>query len=344
MSDHIKTLVVDDSPTMRRIIRASLETDPRIHVVGEAPDAPSARDLLTSEAVDVVTLDVEMPGMDGIEFLDRIMRYHPLPVIMVSTHTQKGARATVEALARGAFGCVGKPTLDTRHKPFDGLIPLIHAAADANLQNRKAPPTQHSCPVPGFKPNGKVVVIGASIGGVEALSQILAAFPENCPPTLITQHMPKGYTESFAERLDRKCAPRVQEAADGMAIKAGHVYLAPGGDRHLEVKQAPTLHCTLVRGPKVSGHSPSIDRLFSSGAALGPRGMGVILTGMGRDGAQGLLQMRQAGAHTVSQSADTCVVPGIVKAATHLGAVLNDIALHAMADHILTTCNAGAQT
>ncbi|MEM6588242.1 MAG: chemotaxis response regulator protein-glutamate methylesterase [Pseudomonadota bacterium] len=340
MRDQINTLVVDDSATMRKIIRASLETDPKINVIGEAKDAPSARDVLASEKVDVLTLDVEMPGMDGIEFLEQIMRFRPLPVIMVSSHTQKGARATVEALARGAFGCVGKPSLATRHKPFADLVPLVHAAAHANIQKRSQTRMDRPCPVPNFRPNGTVLAIGASIGGVEALTEILSVFPPNCPPTLITQHMPKRYTANFADRLNRTCAPKVFEARDGMPIKPGHVYLAPGGDAHMEVDLSPALRCVLVQGPKTSGHSPSIDRLFSSCTRLGKRGLGVILTGMGKDGAQGLLEMRQAGAKTVGQSAETCVVHGIPKAASNLGAVEHQVALKNIAKHVLTKCNA----
>lgn len=338
MSEQIRVLVVDDSLTMRKIIRTALEADRGILVVGEAGDAPSARNLLASRKVDVITLDVEMPVMDGLEFLERIMRYRPLPVIMVSAHTQKGARASVEALARGAFGCVGKPTLQTRNNPFFDLAPMVHAAARANLQKWGPEKKNRPCPVSDFRPNGTVLCIGASIGGVEALSEILSVFPPNCPPTLITQHMPKGFTEKFAERLDRHCAAKVQEARDGMPIKSGHVYLAPGGDAHLEIKLTPVLACRLLAGPKVTGHSPSIDRLFSSCAHMGARALGVILTGMGKDGAAGLLEMRQAGAHTVGQSADTCVVHGIAGVATRLGAVKDQVPLKGIAKHVLEKC------
>ncbi|MEO0752909.1 MAG: chemotaxis response regulator protein-glutamate methylesterase [Pseudomonadota bacterium] len=340
MNQQTRVLVVDDSSTMRSLIRAVLETDPMIAVVGEAHDAPSARDMISTDTVDVVTLDVEMPGMNGLEFLERIMRFHPMPVIMVSQHTQSDANATVEALARGAFGCVAKPNLDTQGAPFGDLVSLVHAAARANSHGHNTRATYRSSPVAHFQPGDQIVAIGASIGGVEALSEILSVFPRNCPPTVITQHMPEGYTENFAERLDRTCAPIVQQATDNALLEAGHIYLAPGGEEHLEIRQQPQIKCILTPGEKMSGHCPSIDRLFFSCAALGARVLGVILTGMGKDGASGLLKMREAGAHTIGQSADTCVVHGIAKAATMLGAVEEQIALEDIAKRILVRCSA----
>lgn len=333
-------LVVDDSSTMRRLIRAALETDPKIAVVGEAQDAPTARDLISSKPVDVVTLDVEMPGMSGLEFLERIMRHHPMPVIMVSQHTQARASATVEALARGAFGCVAKPTIASQGAPFADLVELVRAASRANIQKRISHPPYRPSPVPDFTPNGQIVAIGASIGGVEALTEILAAFPSNCPPTIITQHMPEGYTQNFAERLDRTCAPKIRHVTQDTSLETGHVYLAPGGHKHMELRCQPHLKCVLVPGEKVSGHCPSIDRLFSSCAALGNKVLGVILTGMGKDGAAGLLKMKEAGAHTIGQSEKTCVVHGIAKAATVVGAVEEQVDLPDIAKRILQRCRA----
>lgn len=340
MNEQTRVLVVDDSSTMRCLIRAALETDPQISVVGEAQDAPTARDIISAEPVDVVTLDVEMPGMNGLEFLERIMRHRPMPVIMVSQHTRSGASAAVEALARGAFGCVAKPTLSSEGAPFADLVQLVHAASRANVQKHISHPPHRPSPVADFKPNGQLVAIGASIGGVEALSEILSVFPANCPPTVITQHMPEGYTQNFAERLDRTCAPKVIQVANDTPIKPGHIYLAPGGCEHMEVRLQPHLKCVLIPGEKVSGHCPSIDRMFMSCAALGERVLGVILTGMGKDGASGLLQMREAGARTIGQSAETCVVHGIAKAATTLGAVQEHVALPDIAKRILQRCNA----
>ena len=339
MTENVKVLVVDDSQTMRRLIRAALEMDHMITVVGEAEDAPSARDFISAHKVDVVTLDIEMPGMSGLEFLRRIMRHRPMPVIMVSSLTRKGTSASVEALASGAFACVAKPDMRMRGKPFEGLTNLVRAAARANLLHGAVRRKALKPAVVNFKPNKQIVAIGASIGGVEALTVILSAFPENCPPTLITQHMPEGYTENFAERLDRMCAPKVQQAADGAPIRTGHVYLAPGGNRHLEFNQTRELTCRLVPGEKVSGHSPSIDQLFHSFAAIGARALGVILTGMGKDGASGLLEMRKAGAHTIGQTEETCVVYGIAKAAHANGAVAEQVPLDQIAKRILTHCN-----
>lgn len=338
MNKAIRVLVVDDSRTMRRMIRAVLESDQMITVVGEAHDAPTARDVIMSQQVDVITLDVEMPGMNGIDFLRRIMRHRPMPVIMVSSHTQKGAAATVEALACGAFACVAKPDMRSEQAPFHGLINMVHAATKANIHDRPASPRKS--PVADFRCNGNIVAIGASIGGVEALSVILSEFPANCPPTLITQHMPQGFTRNFADRLDRLCAPKVREATNGTPIKAGHVYLAPGGNQHLKITLSSEPRCSLVEGPKVSGHSPSIDVLFQSCAKLGKRGVGVILTGMGKDGASGLLDMRNAGASTIGQSEDTCVVYGIAKTAHNLGAVEEHVALDDISKKILRKCSA----
>ena len=340
MNEKTKVLVVDDSQTMRRLIRAVLEVDHTISVVAEAEDAPSARDAISSQKIDVVTLDVEMPGMSGLEFLRRIMRHRPMPVIMVSSHTRKGANATIEALASGAFGCVAKPDIHSKDEPFAGLIKLVQAAARANLKSRSCLEAARSPVIADYKPNRKIVSIGASIGGVEALSVILSEFPRNCPPTLITQHMPEGYTENFAERLDRMCAPRIRQAIHGAPLSEGQIYLAPGGDHHLEIDHGLVPKCKLVAGPKVSGHSPSIDRLFASSAALGSLGLGVILTGMGKDGAAGLLAMRNAGAHTISQSEETCVVYGIAKAAHAMGAVAEHVALEQIANQILNHCRA----
>lgn len=337
MNEATRVLVVDDSRTMRRMIRAVLEADETIRVIGEAHDAASARQFISLHQVDVVTLDVEMPGVNGIEFLKRIMRHKPMPVIMVSTHTQKGAIATVEALACGAFACVAKPDMRSKGEPFDDLTKLVRAATRANVSRR--PETPPNRPMAGFQGNGRLIAIGASIGGVQALSVILSEFPINCPPTLITQHMPERYTKNFADRLDRICAPKVSEAKHGAPIKSGNIYLAPGGTQHLELGDEKDWRCALVDGPKVSGHSPSIDALFKSCARLGGRAVGVILTGMGKDGAAGLLEMRNAGASTMAQSEETCVVYGIAKAAHSFGAVEQHIALHDISKRILQKCS-----
>lgn len=335
----VRVLVVDDSPTMQVLISSLLAREPRIEVVGVAGDPLEAREAIKRLAPDVITLDIEMPKMDGIEFLDRIMRLRPMPVIMVSTLTQAGAEATLRALELGAFDCIGKP--DARHAAsgFAELTAKVLAAAGARVratgERRSAAP-----PVADFQPDGKIVAIGSSTGGVEALVSLLKDYPANCPPTVITQHMPASFTRSFADRLDRLSSAEVREAEDGAPLLPGRVYLAPGGERHLQVvRGAETARCRLVAGDPVSGHRPSVDVLFrSAAAAFGAKAVGVILTGMGRDGAEGLLALRQAGAATIGQDEATCVVYGMPKVAFELGAVARQLPLHKIRDEILAHC------
>lgn len=332
----VRVLIVDDSPTIRGLIRATLQRDPGIEVVGEAGDPFEAREAIKTLTPDVITLDVEMPKMTGIEFLEKIMRLRPMPVIMCSTLTQAGATISLEALEMGAFDCVGKPN-------FDDLIDKVKAAARARIRplSQRTPQPRRD---PAYRPSSKLLAIGSSTGGVEALCTILEGFPENCPPTLITQHMPPTFTASFAARLDRLCAPKVQEATDGAPIQPGHIYIAPGGDKHLIVKEGLQPRCMLVEGPPVSGHRPSVDMLFSSAAkAYGARAVGMILTGMGRDGAQGLKAMRDAGARTLGQDEATCVVYGMPRVAFELGAVERQAPLGSLCDAALDLCAAQAR-
>jgi two-component system, chemotaxis family, protein-glutamate methylesterase/glutaminase len=327
----IRVLVVDDSPTIRNIIIATLSRDPGIEVVGSAGDPLEARAVIKELNPDVITLDVEMPKMNGIEFLEKIMRLRPMPVIMVSTLTQAGAAASITALELGAFDCVGKPA-------FDDLVDKVKAAARARVR----PSGERASPVRrggDYRPANKLIAIGSSTGGVEALLQVLSCFPENCPPTVITQHMPSSFTASFAARLDRTCAPKVTEAADGAPLLAGHVYLAPGGNAHLEVMGGVQPRCRLREASPVSGHRPSVDVLFHSVAeAYGRRAAAVILTGMGRDGAQGMLAMRNAGAATIGQDEASCVVYGMPKSAFEIGAVERQLTLSAIGPAVLDLC------
>jgi two-component system chemotaxis response regulator CheB len=322
---------VDDSATIRGIITRVLSADPEIEVVGSAGDPLEAREAIKALSPDVITLDVEMPKMTGIEFLEKIMRLRPMPVIMVSTLTQAGAAITLEALELGAFDCVGKPE-------FDGLPEKVKAAGRARVR----PPGERArAPVRrgDYRPSNKLLAVGSSTGGVEALLTMLSCFPENCPPTLITQHMPATFTASFAARLDRACAPRVQEASDGAPILPGHIYLAPGGAAHLEVEGGVQPRCKLREGPTISGHRPSVDALFTSVAqTYGRRSVGVILTGMGRDGAQGMKLMRDAGAATLGQDEASCVVYGMPKAAFESGAVERQVSLSAIGSAALDLC------
>ncbi len=336
----IRVLVVDDSATMRALIRRALQGYSDMTVVGEACDPLQAREAIKALNPHVITLDIEMPQMSGLDFLERLMRLRPMPVVMVSTLTSRGAEATLRALELGAVDCVAKPRLDD-HAGFDRLAEIVRAAAAARLRplSDAPPPAVHS----DFTPNDSVLAIGASTGGVEALLSILSTFPPNCPPTVITQHMPATFTPSFAQRLDRSCAATVTEATDGARLAPGQIYLAPGGLTHLEVvgPAAGPWRCRLSATETVNGHRPSVDVLFHSVATTArAKAVGVILTGMGKDGARGLHAMRQAGARTIGQDEQSSVVYGMPKAAFEIGAVARQVPLHAAASAMLAACNA----
>lgn len=341
MTAPARVLVVDDSPTMRGLIAAVLNADPDVSVVGQAGDAMEARNAIKQLNPDVVTLDIEMPNMNGLEFLDKIMKLRPMPVIMVSTLTHRGAEASLMALEIGAFDCVAKPQPGDA-RPFGDLAEKVKAAARSQHRyiRTDAPPLAPSVtnvnPAASYRSGRKIVAIGASTGGVEALIAVLQKFPVNCPPTVVTQHMPPTFTKSFAERLNRLCAPVVQEATDGARLEIGKIYLAPGGERHLQVANASAPCCRLVERDPVNGHRPSVDVLFDSVAELaGRNAVGVILTGMGRDGAAGLLKMRHAGARTIGQNEKTCVVYGMPRVAFELGAVEQQHPLSSIGEEIL---------
>ncbi|WP_297512166.1 chemotaxis response regulator protein-glutamate methylesterase [uncultured Caulobacter sp.] len=339
----IRVLVVDDSATMRSLITAALNRDPDIEVVGGAGDPFEARGMIKALNPDVVTLDIEMPNMNGIEFLEKIMRLRPMPVVMVSTLTQAGAEMTLRALELGAVDCVGKPADATgTQDALAEIVAKVKIAARASVRtNAGAAPAAAPPRRKDFMPSGDVVAIGSSTGGVEALLSILQLFPDTCPPTVITQHMPATFTASFAARLDRASGAKVQEATDGALLEAGKVYVAPGGATHLEVVRSAGLRCRLVQGDPVSGHRPSVDVLLKSVAnAVGDKAIGVILTGMGRDGAQGLLALRKAGARTLGQDEASCVVYGMPRAAFEIGAVEKQVSLSSMGQSILDLASA----
>jgi two-component system chemotaxis response regulator CheB len=331
----VRVLIVDDSATMRSLIATVLQRDPEIEVVGEAGDPLEAREAIKRLNPDVITLDVEMPNMNGIDFLEKIMRLRPMPVVMVSTLTVRGAEATMEALELGAIDCVAKPSTGGL-EGFQDLPFKVKAAAKAKVKPR-APAGSAPKPAPvEHTPDGRIIAIGSSTGGVEALINILTRFPANCPPTVITQHMPATFTKSFSERLDRLCAPKVAEAHDGAVLENGRIFIAPGGENHLEIGGAGTLRCRLSPGPAVNGHRPSVDVLFRSVAkAAGARSVGAILTGMGRDGAEGLLAMRRAGARTFGQDEASSVVYGMPKVAFEIGAVERQAPLDRLAAELL---------
>jgi two-component system, chemotaxis family, protein-glutamate methylesterase/glutaminase len=334
----VRVLVVDDSPTMRGLIAAALRADPQIEVVGQAADPYEARQAIKTLYPDVITLDIEMPNMNGLEFLDKIMRLRPTPVIMVSTLTQQGADINLRALEIGAFDCVAKPSSGNLDS-FEHLADKVKAAAKSrrHLSNKLAPAHR---PEAAFTPDGRIIAIGSSTGGVEALITILSQFPANCPPTVISQHMPATFTKSFAERLNKLCAPKVAEATEGAPIQLGHIYLAPG-NAHLEISGPTAPRCRLSGGERVNGHRPSVDVMFSSVVrTVGDRAIGVILTGMGRDGADGLLALRRAGAETLGQDEASCIVYGMPKVAFEIGAVGRQVPLERMADRLLQLSNA----
>ncbi|MFS0773513.1 protein-glutamate methylesterase/protein-glutamine glutaminase [Sphingomonas sp. 1P08PE] len=315
----VRVLIVDNSATMRGLLSAILRRDPGIEVVGEAADAAEARTKIKALDPDVLTLDVEMPGMNGLDFLDKIMALRPMPVVIVSSITERGAAATVRALAAGAFDCFPKPASLIAIREDTTLARMIRAAA--RCPNRAGRTHDRRRVETAAAGGAGLIAIGASTGGVETLLEVIGGFPSNCPPTVIVQHMPALFTASFADRLDRFCPPRVEEARSGTLLKPGHVYLAPGGDQHMEVVGTAAPRIRLYAGETVSGHRPSVDVLFRSVARLGRPAVGVLLTGMGQDGATGLLQMRQAGARTIGQDEASCVVYGMPAAAQAIGAV-----------------------
>jgi two-component system chemotaxis response regulator CheB len=340
----VRVLVIDDSPSMRAALTRILAADPEIDVLGAAPEPYAAREMIKALNPDVVTLDIEMPGMDGLSFLEKIMRLRPMPVVMCSTLTARGTEATIEALRLGAVDCIAKPSGNAADLARDAerMRSVVKSAARSSVRARPAEiaPVASAAIQPG---GAAIIAIGASTGGVEALFSLLGALPADCPPVLVVQHMPRGFTAGFAEHLSRKTRVRVVEATNGMPVEAGTVYIAPGGDSHMELLGGPPPRIRLVAGDTVSGHRPSVDRLFHSVARTGAKAVGVILTGMGADGAEGLLAMRNAGARTLGQNEASCVVYGMPRQASQLGAVEKEISLSAMPEAILAACRGQAR-
>ena len=336
----VRVLVVDDSATMRGLITLKLSRHTGIEVVGQAGDALEARSAIKALDPDVMTLDVEMPNMNGLDFLEKVMRLRPMPVVMVSTLTRAGADATLDALEIGAVDCIAKPSI-TDPDAFADLPLKVIAAAHAQVRVATPHTAQDAAKSHGYASDGRIVAIGASTGGVEALLRVLSAYPKNCPPTLITQHMPAAFTPSFAARLNRVCTPTVKEAEDGAELTPGVVHLAPGGVGHLEIGgREGAWRCRIRRDEPVNGHRPSVDVMFSSVAkAAGPRSVGVMLTGMGRDGAAGLLEMRRAGAATFGQDEASSVIYGMPKAAFEMGAVARQLPLGRIGHEVVRTCD-----
>ena len=341
MGSPIRVLIVDDSALVRQLLTRGLSADPDIEVVGAAPNPYVARDMIVRLNPDVMTLDVEMPRMDGVEFLQKLMPQHPMPVVMVSSLTKRGAQITFEAMSAGAVDFVSKPSADVgRGLPamMGELREKVHAAARANMEAWKR--TNQNSGTPRLvtarralaESSDKIIAIGASTGGTEAVAAVIQSFPPDMPGVVIVQHMPAGYTKRFAGRLDENCAMQVKEAEAGDRVQAGRILLAPG-DRHLRVvRQGGVYRVELGEEDRVCGHRPSVEVLFESVAKeVGPNAIGVILTGMGHDGAGGLLAMRNAGAHTVAQDEATSVVFGMPKVAIEKGAAERVAALDQIA-------------
>jgi two-component system chemotaxis response regulator CheB len=339
----IRVLVVDDSALMRALLSQMISLAPDMEVVGAAPDAQTAREMIKALNPDVVTLDVQMPKMDGIEFLERLMRLRPMPVVMVSSFTESASDTTLKALELGAIDFIGKPRADngrSMESYAEDLVEKIRAAKGARLRKMTSSST---VPLPASLPpksglagNGKIIFVGASTGGTEAIREFLLGIPADCPPILIVQHMPESFTASFARRLDSLSAPRVIEAQGNEKVEPGTVYIAPGHS-HLLIRRGNSGYLTeLAATPPVNRHRPSVDVLFDSAAALvGRKAVGVILTGMGKDGAQGLLRLRQAGARTFGQDEASCVVYGMPREAFLVGAVEEQCSLEEMAKRVM---------
>jgi two-component system chemotaxis response regulator CheB len=347
MTAPVRVLVVDDSAVMRQLLSTLLAEDPEIEVVGTAPDPLVARDRIKMLNPDVVTLDVEMPHMDGVSFLRKIMTLRPMPVVMISTLTKAGAEVTLEALEIGAVDFIAKPATNAAQELAALAIELqtkVKNAARTKVAVRRSVAPAKVAPRANFVSSGdKVVLIGASTGGVEALKVVLMGLPPNCPPVLITQHMPPRFTAAFAERLNRECPMNVSEAKHNDILEQGHVYIAPGS-HHLElVRKGTGYACAINDGPAVSGHRPSVDVLFRSGAKIaGPKIVSVILTGMGKDGAEGMLELSKAGAITIGQDEHSSLIYGMPRAAFERGAVQSQFALDHVADAILDACSGKA--
>jgi two-component system chemotaxis response regulator CheB len=333
MPRSIRVVVVDDSSLMREMLKDILSREPDIEIVGAARDPFEAREMIKTTNPDVVTLDVEMPRMDGLSFLEKIMTLRPTPVVMVSSLTKEGADATIRALELGAIDCVAKPNGSIGYG-FDQmaseLVMKIRVAATARLSvRRSAPRAAPTLAAPRRAGQGtRLIALGASTGGVERIRSVLMAMPADCPPIVITQHIGPSYVPSFAQRLDKLAAPSILVAEHGAPLTQGMVYIAPG-DRHLTVgREAGGFVCQIQDTPPVSGHRPSVDVLFHSVAKVaGVNAVGVILSGMGRDGASGMLAMRQAGAYTIGEQESSCVVYGMPKAAKEAGAVVLELPL-----------------
>ncbi len=349
-SGKIKVLIVDDSAIVRKILREELDQEPDIEVVGTAPDPFVARDKILTQNPDVITLDIEMPRMDGLTFLKKIMQYHPLPVIIVSSLTPQGSQMALEAMEYGAIEVLAKPGSSFSVGDMSAqLKEKIRVAARANLKRtRPAPGAPPPAGVPVFQglreTTQKVIAIGASTGGTEALKEVLVKMPLTSPGILIVQHMPAQFTRAFAERLNKICSLEVREARDGDSVLNGQALIAPG-NFHMFLKRSGARYFVSIKdGPMVHHQRPAVDVLFQSVAQYaGANAIGVILTGMGADGAQGILRMKEAGGKTIAQDEASCVVFGMPKEAIKLGAIDRVVPLDRVSQEVIRLLNSAAK-
>ena len=350
----IKVLIVDDSAVVRQVLSAVLAEDPAMELIGACSDPVFAMERMRANWPDVIVLDVEMPRMDGITFLKKIMAEHPTPVVICSTLTDKGAATTMQALEAGAFSIITKPKMGLKQflqDSSDDLVSTIKAAGQANAKKLVpvAPLAMLAAPPPKLSADAilsaathamaetteHVVAIGTSTGGTQALEAVLTALPQVCPGIVIVQHMPEKFTGAFAARLNDLCKIEVREAKSGDRVLPGRALIAPGGRHMLLKRNGAQYHVDIVDGPPVSRHRPSVDVLFRSVAkSAGKNALGIIMTGMGDDGAVGLLEMRNEGALTIGQDEQTCVVYGMPKEAMKRGAVIKTLPLGAIAGAI----------
>ena len=355
MVKKVRVLIVDDSASVRQTLTAVLEADPAIEVIGAASDPFMAAKRIQEDLPDVITLDVEMPRMDGITFLRKIMSQHPIPVVMCSSLTEAGSETLIQALEAGAVDVILKPRIGAADHLAESALRIcevVKSAAHARVKNVRMRP-RASALGPQAKltadavlppPSGKamarttemVICVGASTGGTEALREMLERLPANSPGMVIVQHMPEKFTAAFARRLNGLCEVEIKEAEDGDPVLRGHVLIAPGDKHMLLERQGARYHVSVRNGPLVSRHRPSVDVLFRSAArSAGSNAMGVIMTGMGDDGARGMLEMHQAGAYTVAQDEASCIVFGMPKEAIAHGGVDKIIPLDQIAREIM---------
>ncbi|MEW6982823.1 chemotaxis response regulator protein-glutamate methylesterase [Colwelliaceae bacterium 6471] len=338
----IKVLIVDDSALIRSLLSQIIKSDKQLELVGAAPDAYEAREMVNRHRPDVITLDIEMPKVDGLTFLDRLMKARPTPVIMISSLTEQGAEVTLRALELGAVDYLAKPKIDIAkgiEAYTEQIITKIKMAARANVRkhHHTSAPTERLM----FKTTEKIIAIGASTGGTEAIREVLVNLPVDSPGIVITQHMPPGFTRSFANRLNDLCRIQVSEAQGGERIMPGQAYLAPG-DKHLVVvKSGADYRLALDDGPRFSNHKPSVDIMLRSIAdQVGQNAIAVILTGMGKDGAMGIAEIAERGGYTIAQDEETSLIFGMPAAAIRTGKIRQILPLNKISEQLIKVLNA----